>query len=84
MAPSLVSCFAEQPDDLGVRHSVLKSPPDEAHEREPVAELVLDLIVRERVERLQHQGPEHMTAEQCRCVLEMVEDRYGSATRRPR
>ncbi len=50
--------FAEQPQGLGVRHRVAEAEPDEAHERQPVARLVLGLIVRQRVERLRHQQPE--------------------------
>lgn len=31
----------------------------EAHEAQPVAQLVLRLLVRERIQRLKHQNPEH-------------------------
>ena len=37
----------------------MQRQPDEAHERQPVAELVLGLVVGQRVERLQHQDAEH-------------------------
>src|SRR6516162_633902 len=41
--------FAEQPDRFGVRHRVVQRQADEAHEREPVAQLILGLLVRQRV-----------------------------------
>ena len=51
--------LAVQPDRLRVRHPVLERQTDEAHERQPVLQLVLGLVVRERIERLQHQDLEH-------------------------
>lgn len=37
--------FAVKPDRLGVRHAVLQSEAQEPHERQPVAHLILDLVV---------------------------------------
>jgi hypothetical protein len=51
--------LAEQPDGLGIGHPVLEGEAQEPHEREPVPDLVLGLVVGERVERLQDQHLEH-------------------------
>jgi hypothetical protein len=51
--------LAIEPDGLGVRDRIVQRQPQEAHEREPIADLVLGLVVRERVEDLQHQHLEH-------------------------
>jgi hypothetical protein len=37
--------LAIEPDRLGVRHGVPKAQPEEPHEREPIAHLILDLVV---------------------------------------
>ena len=57
--PGAAQLLAEQPDGLGIRHPILERKTQEPHEREPVPDLVLGLVVRERVERLQHQHLEH-------------------------
>ena len=54
--------LAEQPDRRRVRRLVRKSHVEEAHERQPVADLELRLVVGEVVERLQHQDLEHQHA----------------------
>jgi hypothetical protein len=46
-------------DRLGIRHPIAEPQPKEPHEREPVADLELDGIIRQAVERLQHQDLEH-------------------------
>ena len=51
--------FAEQPDRAGVRNPPVQVEAEEAHEAEPVADLELGLLVRQPVERLQHQDLEH-------------------------
>ena len=57
--PGADQLLAEQPDRLGVGDRVVQRQPHEAHEREPVAQLVLGLVVGQRVERLQHEDAEH-------------------------
>src|SRR5436190_716738 len=47
--------LAIQPNRRRVGHPILEAQAQEAHEREPVADLILDLVVREIVERLQNQ-----------------------------
>ena len=47
--------FAIQPQRLGVGNGVLKPEANEPHERQPVAQLIFRLIVRQLVKRLQHQ-----------------------------
>lgn len=49
----------EQPDRLGVRHPVSEPQPEEAHERQPILDLELGLVVRQAVERLQNHDLEH-------------------------
>ena len=51
--------FPEQPNRLRVRHPVMQAEPEEAHERQAILDLELGRIVRQRVERLQHQDLEH-------------------------
>jgi hypothetical protein len=51
--------LAEQPDRLGVRHGVPEPQPEEAHERQSILDLELDLVVRHAVERLQDHDAEH-------------------------
>lgn len=51
--------FAEQPHGFGIRHRILEHYPEEPHEREPVPDLELCRVVRQRVERLQDQDLEH-------------------------
>src|ERR1044071_3461232 len=53
--PRLRELLAIQPDRLGVGDPIREAQSQEAHEREPVADLILDLVVREIVERLQNQ-----------------------------
>jgi hypothetical protein len=50
---------AKQPDRLGIRRRIMQRQPDEAQEREPIPQLILSLVVRQRVQGLQHQNPEH-------------------------
>src|SRR3954454_24792118 len=47
--------LAIQPNRRRVRDPIREAQAQEAHEREPVADLILELIVREIVERLQNQ-----------------------------
>src|SRR3954466_7708898 len=47
--------LAIPPNCRHVRDPILEAQSQEAHEREPVADLILDLVVREIVERLQNQ-----------------------------
>src|SRR5215472_5297478 len=56
--PSLRQRLAKQPDRRGIRHRVLELQIEKAHERYAVADQVLSPIVREIVERLQHQDLE--------------------------
>ena len=51
--------LAEQPDRLGIRHRVLEVKPQEAHKREPIPDLELGGVIRQRVEGLEHQDLEH-------------------------
>lgn len=51
--------LAVKPDRLGIGHSLVQRQSREAHERQPIAQLVLGLLVRQRVEPLQHKGAEH-------------------------
>src|SRR4051812_4035789 len=53
--PRLRELLAIQPNSRRVGHPILEAQAQEAHEREPVADLILDLVVREIVERLQNQ-----------------------------
>src|SRR5262245_30303370 len=56
--PGLRQRLAKQPDRGGIRHWVLEVEIEKAHERYAVADQVLSPIVREIVERLQHQDLE--------------------------
>ena len=49
--------FAIEPDRL-VRDRLLQRQAGEAHERQPITQLILGLIVRQRIERLQNQAPQ--------------------------
>jgi hypothetical protein len=49
----------EQPHRLGVGHAILEAEAEETHERQPVSDLELGDVVRERVERLKDQDLEH-------------------------
>lgn len=51
--------LAEQPYRLGVWHPVAKAKLEEAHERQPILDLELGLVVGQAVERLQDHDPEH-------------------------
>src|SRR3954454_11377363 len=53
--PRLRELLAIQPHCRRVGHPIRKAQSQEAHEREPVADLILELVVREIVERLQNQ-----------------------------
>src|SRR4051812_34055905 len=53
--PRLGELLAIQPNSRRVGPPILEAQAQEAHEREPVADLILDLVVREVVERLQNQ-----------------------------
>ena len=50
--PCLRELLAIEPNRCRVRDPILEAQAQEAHEREPVADLILDLVVREIVERL--------------------------------
>src|SRR3954452_12052594 len=50
--------LAIQPNCRSVRDPIREAQAQEAHEREPVADLILELVVREVVERLQNQRRE--------------------------
>ena len=50
--------FGEQTYRLGVGHSILEAEAEEAHEREPILDLELRGVVRQRVERLKDQDLE--------------------------
>jgi hypothetical protein len=51
--------LAIEPDRLGVGDGIVQRESHEAHDREPVADLVFGLVVRERIERLHHKDLEH-------------------------
>jgi hypothetical protein len=51
--------LAEQPDRAGVLNPPMQVEAQEAHEAQPVADLELGLLVRQPVQRLQHQDLEH-------------------------
>src|SRR3978361_1167606 len=53
--PRLCELLAIQPNCRSVGHPIREAQSQEAHEREPLADLILDLVVREIVERLQYQ-----------------------------
>src|SRR4051794_26303076 len=53
--PRLRELLAIQPDRLGVGDPIREAQSQEAHEREPVADLILELVIGEIVERLQNQ-----------------------------
>src|SRR4051812_1009975 len=53
--PRLGELLAIQPNSRRVGPPILEAQAQEAHEREPVADLILDLVVREVVEGLQNQ-----------------------------
>src|SRR5271157_4875758 len=50
--------LTEQPQRRAVRDTVLKAKPEKPRERQPVAHLILDLLVRQIVQRLQNQHAE--------------------------
>src|SRR3954454_8135602 len=56
--PRLGELLAIQPNRRRVGHPIREAQSQEAHEREPVADLILELVVREVVERLQNQRRE--------------------------
>ena len=49
----------EQPHRLGVGYGILEAEAEEAHERQPVPDLELRGVIRQRVERLKDQDLEH-------------------------
>ena len=51
--------LAIEPDRFGVRHRVMHGQPDKPHERQPILQLILGLVVGQRVQRLQNQHLEH-------------------------
>ena len=51
--------LAKQPDRLGIRDLVGEAKSDETHEREPILDLELGLVVGEVVQRLKDQNLEH-------------------------
>src|SRR5215211_919720 len=53
--PRLRELLAIEPNSRSVGCPIREAQAQEAHEREPVADLILDLVVREIVERLQNQ-----------------------------
>ena len=57
--PRLRQSFPVQPDRHGVRHPVPETKVQKPHERKPVTDLILDLIVRQVVKRAQNQRLEH-------------------------
>lgn len=57
--PEFLEPLAKQPHRLRIRHPVLDLQAQKAHEREPVPDLVLNLIVGQVVQRLQDQDLEH-------------------------
>src|SRR4051794_6734651 len=56
--PRLGELLAIPPNCRRVRDPIREAQAQEAHEREPVADLILELVVREVVERLQNQRRE--------------------------
>ncbi|PIL19901.1 hypothetical protein P775_12200 [Puniceibacterium antarcticum] len=55
----LLKGLAIEPDRLGVGHLILQAKPEEPHKRQPIAHLIFNLVVRQVVERAQHQRLEH-------------------------
>src|SRR6516165_1127915 len=51
--------FPEQPHCRRVGNRIFQAEPEKPHEREPVADLVFDLLVGQVIERLQHQNLKH-------------------------
>src|ERR1700704_5761469 len=51
--------LAEQPDRRGIGNAVLDAQPQKLRERQPITCLILHLLVRKIVERLQNQHPKH-------------------------
>ena len=56
--PGLRQLLTEQPKRRAVRYAVLKAKPEKPRERQPVAHLILDLLIRQIVQRLQYQHAE--------------------------
>src|SRR3982074_292290 len=57
--PGLGKLLAEQPNRRGIRNAVLDAQPQKSRERQPITHLILHLLVRKIVERLQNQHPKH-------------------------
>lgn len=51
--------FAKQPDRLGVGNTSRKTQPQEAHERQRVVDQIFGALVRQCIDRLDHQYFEH-------------------------
>jgi hypothetical protein len=51
--------LAIKPDRLGIGYRIMQRPTDIPHERQPVSELIFGLVVRQRVQSLQHQNLKH-------------------------
>ena len=51
--------LAIEPDRLGIGRRVVQRQADKPHKRQPIPELIFGLIVRQRVQRLQHQDFKH-------------------------
>ena len=51
--------LTEQPHRGRIGHDIFQAKSQKAHEREPVADLILDLLIGQVVKRLQHQNLEH-------------------------
>jgi len=58
-ASARAQLLAAEPDRLGVGYRFLQRQAREAHEAQAVAQLVLSLVVGQRVEGLQHEEAEH-------------------------
>jgi len=54
-----VQALAKQPNGLGIRDAIFELQVQKAHEGEPVAYLILDALVGQVVQLLQHQHLEH-------------------------
>jgi hypothetical protein len=51
--------LAEQPQRRAVRNAILRPKTDKSRERRTIPNLIFNLLVRQIVQRLQHQHPEH-------------------------
>ncbi len=53
--PGLHEMLPEQPDRLGIRDLVAKAKPQKPHKGKPAVDHKLGLVIRQIIERLQHQ-----------------------------